>query len=60
MDRLYKKGVKYMSKILIIAEIGINHQGDVNIAKELISYVTQIAKDSNCYKIILDCKESLV
>jgi glucosamine-phosphate N-acetyltransferase len=30
------------------------------IAKELISYVIQIAKDSNCYKIILDCNKELI
>jgi sialic acid synthase SpsE len=30
--------------IFIIAEIGINHNGDINIAKELI----KIAKDAGC------------
>lgn len=33
-----------MSKTLIIAEIGINHNGDVNIAKKLIA----MAKESGC------------
>ena len=31
-------------KIFIIAEIGINHNGDMNICKKLI----QVAKDSGC------------
>lgn len=29
------------------------------IASELINHCVQIAKDNNCYKIILDCKEEL-
>ena len=30
------------------------------IASELINHCVQIAKDNNCYKIILDCKEELI
>ena len=41
----------------LVVDKEYNGQG---IAKELISYVTQIAKDSNCYKIILDCKRELI
>ena len=33
-----------MNKTFIIAEIGINHNGDLNIAKKLID----MAKDSDC------------
>jgi len=38
-----RKSEGYMS-IFIIAEIGINHNGDLNIAKELIN----VAKDAGC------------
>lgn len=30
------------------------------IASELINYCVEIAKNNNCYKIILDCKEELI
>ena len=30
------------------------------IAKELLAYAIQIAKDNNCYKVILDCDKDLV
>ena len=30
------------------------------IAKELLQYVITIAKNNNCYKIILDCKRELI
>lgn len=33
-----------MNKIFIIAEIGINHNGDINLAKELM----KLAKDAGC------------
>jgi len=33
-----------MKKIFLIAEIGINHNGDISICKELIN----IAKESGC------------
>ena len=33
-----------LEKIFIIAEIGINHNGDINLAKELM----KLAKDAGC------------
>ena len=47
MDRFVKIG-KYnvgdLSHCFIIAEIGINHNGDINLAKRLV----KLAKDNGC------------
>ena len=32
----------------------------IGIAKELLDFAKSIAKDNNCYKIILDCKREMV
>ena len=45
-----------MKKPYLIAEIGINHNGDINIAKKLI----KSAKDcggSLCRDFVLNCKK---
>ena len=36
-----------------------DHNG-MGIAKELLAYTLQIAKDNNCYKVILDCDKKLI
>lgn len=41
------KGVYFfMNKVFIIAEIGINHNGDLNIAKKLIDYAAKFGCDA--------------
>ena len=42
-----------MKKIFIIAEIGINHNGDLNICKELID----VAKESGCDAVKLQKRD---
>ena len=37
-----------------------NKYNGKGIASELINHCMEIAKDSNCYKVILDCKEELI
>ena len=32
----------------------------MGIAKELLAYAIRVAKDNNCYKIILDCNRELI
>ena len=34
-----------MSKTLIIAEAGVNHNGDINLAKKLIDYASEAKAD---------------
>ena len=41
----------------LVVDSGYNGRG---IATELINHCVQIAKDNNCYKVILDCKEELI
>ena len=49
-----------ISKVGHIEDIVIspNHRGE-GYGKLLIEYLTKIAKEQNCYKIILNCKEQL-
>ena len=37
-----------------------NKYNGKGIASQLINHCVQIAKENNCYKIILDCKEELI
>ena len=39
-------GINLNNKIFIIGEIGINHNGDLNIAKELIDISVEIGLDA--------------
>lgn len=41
----------------LVVDKNYNRQG---IAKELLQHVINIAKNNNCYKIILDCKKDLI
>lgn len=44
-----------------IEDLVVDHKyNGKGIASELINYCVQIAKDNNCYKVILDCKEELI
>jgi sialic acid synthase SpsE len=72
MKNLNSFGIKTTNKIFIIAEIGINHGGDINIAKLLIdsavragadavkfqTYLTdkRVSKDSPIYEILKKCE----
>jgi glucosamine-phosphate N-acetyltransferase len=73
---LYIKDDKVVGMITILIEQKLIHGGKCvghiedlvvdekykgqGIAKELLAYTIQIAKDKNCYKVILDCKEELI
>ena len=41
----------------LVVDKKYNGQG---IAKELLSYMFQIARDNNCYKVILDCDKNII
>jgi glucosamine-phosphate N-acetyltransferase len=41
----------------LVVDQNYNGQG---IATELLCYATSIAKNNNCYKVILDCKRELI
>lgn len=44
-----------------IEDLVIDHKyNKKGIGSELINYCVQKAKDNNCYKVILDCKEELI
>ena len=51
-----KIGIKYISessKTFIIAEIGVNHNGSISLAKKLINYAKTAGADTvkfNCLK----------
>ena len=73
---LYIKDNKILGTITILIEQKLIHKGKcvghiedlvvdkdhngMGIAKELLAYVMQIAKDNNCYKVILDCDKELI
>ena len=73
---LYIKDNKVLGTITIIIEQKLIHKGKcvghiedlvvdkdhngMGIAKELLAYAIQTAKDNNCYKVILDCDKELV
>ena len=44
-----------MSKIYIIAEAGVNHNGDINIAKRLVDAAVDAGADAVDYKLISLC-----
>ena len=44
-----------MSKIYIIAEAGVNHNGDINIAKRLVDAAVDAGADAVDYKLISIC-----
>ena len=44
-----------------IEDLVVDHKyKNKGIASELINHCVKIAKDNNCYKVILDCKEELI
>jgi N,N'-diacetyllegionaminate synthase len=76
MKTILDLGIKAKGKVFTIAEIGINHGGDINIAKKLIdsavnagadavkfqTYVTEkrVPKDSPIFTILKNCELSFV
>ena len=52
MSNFFKK-INKMTGAYLIAEIGINHNGELDIAKELID----VAKDSGANRIALQVEE---
>jgi N,N'-diacetyllegionaminate synthase len=46
METLAEKGEKEMSKVFIIAEAGVNHNGDINLAKKLIDAAKDAGADA--------------
>lgn len=73
---IYKINNKIVGMITLLIEKKIIHNGgsvghiedlvvdinyrNQNIASILLNYVKNIAKQNNCYKIILDCDEKLI
>lgn len=73
---LYIKDNKVVGTITLLIEQKLIHQGKcvghiedlvvdkdhngMGIAKNLLAYALQIAKDNNCYKVILDCDKKLI
>ena len=72
MKTIFEWGIKANGKVFTIAEIGINHGGDINIAKQLIdsavkagadavkfqTYLTEkrVPKDSPIFTILKNCE----